>query len=187
MKRVLGIVTVCTAALVSASALAQQQSIKPPSPARLELSFEVTSTTDEGYPAILQITLKNVGDVTLDLPWEKAPCLPDGGVEVQSKWTASDPNNPMGSGGGSGCGVAHSPSLSERIKTRWIRLRPGESFISSENFRSHYRGLEPGTVEYWVDFSPPFLTAQELAESVKAGYVIPTEILQTPHRSFALP
>ena len=93
----------------------------------------------------------------------------------------------MGSGGGSGCGVAHTPSLSERIKTRWIRLRPGESLISSENFRSHYRGLEPGTVEYWVDFSPPFLTPQELAESVKAGYVIPAEILQTPHRSFVLP
>jgi len=85
MKRVLGIVTAWVVAVVYASAFAQQQSIKPPNPARLELSFEVTSTTDEGYPAILQITLKNAGNVTGDLPWGKAPCLPGGGVEVQSK------------------------------------------------------------------------------------------------------
>jgi len=185
MSRVVVIIVALVAAVVCAPSSGQGQPVKSPSPARLELSFEVTSTTDEGYPAILQITLKNIGNVTVDLPWEKAPCLPDGGIEVQSKWSSSDSN--MGRGGGSGCAVGHPPSLTERIKNHWIRLRPGESLISSENFRSQYRGLGSGTVEYWVDFSPPFLTPQELAESVKDGYVIPTEILISPRHTFVLP
>jgi len=59
----------------TAMAAGQQKTEKPPNPVYLELSAEVATTTDDGYPAALRITVKNVGNVAVDMPIPISPCL----------------------------------------------------------------------------------------------------------------
>ena len=56
----------------------------------------------------------------------------------------------------------------------------------SQSIRHQIRGLEPGTVEYWVEYFPPVATPQEVMELLQAGFIIPTEKLHTEHQTFQL-
>jgi hypothetical protein len=45
---------------------------------------------------------------------------------------------------------------------------------------------DEGTIEYWVEYTPPDATARELEELLQSGFIIPTEKLATEHRSFMI-
>ena len=180
------VAAVCAGAAIAA---AQAKVEKTPNPAHLELTAEVAATTDEGYPSVLRITLKNVGNVAVDMPMPKLGCvLRGGGIEVHLSWTPSDQGSGsgMGRGWGVACGQTDMPKLLNRVRNEWILLRPGESVVESEDLRGRLGKLDPGTVEYWVEYSPPEANARELGELQEAGFVVPTEKIETEHWTFAV-
>jgi hypothetical protein len=167
---------------LAAPAIAQD---KPPlhsTLARLELSMEIATIDDNGYPSALRITIKNVGGVPVDMPVLKGACNPENGVRVGATWIADDSiGNGIGSGGG--CG-GEGASLIERLRW-WVRLRPSESMTTTERADwSAYGKDGPGTVEYWIEYIPPSLSEKEFVSLANEGYQVPTQTLETPHSSF---
>lgn len=183
MKTSVGLfVLAMTFAPISVSA--QQAAKKPVSAAKLELTTEVAATTEEGYPSVLRITLKNVGSVAVEMPMPSTPCVAQGGgIGIRYDWHSDDPSNHDGIGSGWGCSADMAPSLDERIKN-WIHLKPGESVVLGEKFRSDMDDLKKGTVEYWAEYTPPEMTAQEFDELTNSSHVIPNEKLESEHKSF---
>ncbi len=165
---------------VGLSAHAQSSTRRAPSAAQLELSAEIAATTDEGYPAALRVTLKNIGNVAVTTPLLGSGCHPDNGVRIERFWTSVD--DQRGIGGGGGCGISDQPSLDERVRKMWIHLAPGEFMTATLRLDAPDR--KPGFVEYWVEFTPPDATAGEVEHLLEAGFVIPTDKLATEHRSF---
>lgn len=153
---------------------------------QLELGVEIATTEDDGHPTALSVTVKNAGGVAVDMPILHTSCMPDGGVQIRMSWTSSDPHNQTGRGWGGGCLVTDRPSLITRIKNEWIRLRPGEFVTTTESIRDQTNDLEVGTVEHWAVYDPPQATAKEATELEEAGYIIPTEKIETEHRTFAI-
>ncbi|HEV2214327.1 MAG TPA: hypothetical protein VGR64_03485, partial [Terracidiphilus sp.] len=63
--------TICgIAAAISAAGWAQQKPKPkmPRTPVHLGLTAQVATTTDDGYPSSLRVTLTNDGNVTVDMP-----------------------------------------------------------------------------------------------------------------------
>jgi hypothetical protein len=180
------LVLVLAGLMVPGSAGAQGKKAKPESLAKLELSVEIATTDDDGSPSALRITIRNVGSVPVDMPVLHERCSPDnGGFHIQSSWSPDNPGPGIGSG--YGCGSSGLQSLMYRILHDWIRLRPGESMTQTEPVQwTAYRGDGPGTVDCWVDYTPPAATDQEIASLQQAGYIIPTEKLETQHSSFRM-
>jgi len=165
------------------SASGQQKTEKPPNPVHLELTAEVAATTEEGYPAVLRITLKNVGNVAVDLPMPNLGCISEDGVlQIAFFWTSLDRKG--GVGGGCFVGGSDRPRLLDRARDEWIRLQPGEFIVASESLRPRLKNLGPGTVEYWVEYTPLTITATETVELAKAGHFVPTDKIETAHESF---
>jgi hypothetical protein len=163
---------------------AQTRAQKPQSLARLELSMEIATTNDDGYPSSLRITVKNAGGVPVDMPVLKQGCSPDNGIKIQSTWMPDEPTD-HGHGSGGACGMSDYPSLLYRVQHTWVRLRPGESMTNTERLTWSNGGENvPGTVEYWVEYMPPSATPAEVAELLGEGYVIPTDEVTTEHASF---
>jgi hypothetical protein len=155
--------------------IGQPKTPKPESPAKLELSFEVATTGDDGYPSALRITISNVRGVAVDMPVLPQACLPDNGFRVEEAWTPDEPTG-HGFGSGFGCGMEFGPNLPDRIEHEWVRLRPGESMTTTTRLRFARRDRDgPGTEEYWVEYTPPALRPEEIARLSQAGYVIPVE------------
>jgi hypothetical protein len=171
---------------LTARAIGQQKVEKLANPVYLELTAEVAATTEEGYPSVLRITIKNVGNVAVDMPMPMVPCVPGGGgVEMRFEWHSSDPEDHSGVGTtGKSCWQEHFASLMYRVRHDWIHLQPGEFIIVSESLRGRFQEIKPGTVEYWVEYIPPKATPKELAELQQAGYVIPAEKIETAHQTF---
>lgn len=172
--------------IVAGAASAQEKSAKPQSPAQLELTGEVAATTDEGYPAALRITVRNAGNLTVDMPVLSPSCHPDGGVQVRLSWTSDDPEDHTGYGDGYACGMSDMPRIEKRIENDWIRLRPGEFLTVTENIRGRYRKFKPGVVEYWVEYTPPDATPETVKELLESDHIVPSESLETPRSSFRL-
>jgi hypothetical protein len=167
----------------AACAAGQQKTEKAPNPVQLELTAEVAATTQEGYPAVLRITLKNVGAVAVDLPMPEVGCVSgDGGLEIRLSWHSLD--GKTGAGGGCAAGSSDRPRLLDRARDSWIRLQPGEFIVASQSLRPRVKALGPGTVEYWIEYTPLTITPTEMAELTTAGYFVPTEKIETAHESF---
>lgn len=167
------------------AARAQRNQAKLISPVRLELSMEITTTTEDGYPSALRATVKNVGDVDADMPMPVFGCLTQGGqILLHIEWHSDDPHKTNGYGWGGGCGEGDRPSLTQQIRNEGVRLRPGEFITSSVNIHSRLQGIEPGIIEYWIEFIPPKTTRRDLVELQQAGYIVPTETIETDHQRF---
>lgn len=178
---------VCIAAtFLFAVAPAQSKPKNMPNPAHMKLSAEVAATTDDGYPAVLRVTLKNVGNLAVDMPVLSGSCSPDHGVEIRMTWALDDLENPGGGGIGGGCYGGDGSTVVERVRNEWIRLRPGEFMTTSLNIRAQLNNFKPATVEFWVEYDPPNATPKEVDELLESGFVIPTEKLATEHWSFTL-
>ena len=188
MRKASWAVFLATGACLHASmTVGQETQEKPVNPVHLELTMEVAATTDEGYPSVLRVTVRNVGNVAVDLPMPALGCLPRGGhVAIHLDWHPSDPSSDNGRGWGMGCGSSDIPNLMIRVRSEWIRLHPGEFIVSSENLRERLGKVAPGTIEYWAEYLPPEANENELAELQQAGYVVPIEKVETAHQSFVV-
>jgi len=155
---------------------------KPATMAYLALSAEVATTSDEGYPVALRVTVKNVGNLIVTMPMLSSDCYPENGLTLESGWTSPDGKN--GSGGGSGCGISDQPTLLERVRSKWIRLAPGEFMTTMLRLSAPTK--KPGTIEYWVEYTPPAATSGEIEELMRVGYAIPTDKLTTEPQQFVI-
>jgi len=163
----------------------QPKAENPRNPVNLELTAEVAATTEDGYPSALRITLKNVGDMAEDMPMPNFGCPGgDGALHVQVEWQSED--GMAGSGGGCGGRLDHRPPLIERVRHEWLRLQPGEFLVMSQSIRPSLQDLQPGFVSYWVEYSPPILKAAEILELQGAGYLVPTQKIETTHETFRM-
>ena len=178
--------TICissiAALILSSGTGLHPQNGKKESLAQLELTTEVAASTAEGYPAALRVTLRNVGNLAVTMPLLGSDCHPENGVQLVSFWLSVDEKS--GTGGGIGCGMSDRPTLQARVRSQWIQLAPGEFMTTM--LRVETPKTLPGTVEYWVEYIPPDATARERADLLQAGYLIPSDKLQTEHRTFAI-
>lgn len=165
----------------------QAKPAKDPDPVHLELFAEVAATTENGQPAALRITLKNVGNLAADLSIPAIGCSSkDGSLQVRMEWHSKDPEDHSGMGWGCASGVSDGPSLLDRASKEWIRLQPGEFLTVTENLRPQTKDMKPGTVDYWVEYTPPTLSKAERIELQSNGYLVPTESLKTESHTFAV-
>jgi hypothetical protein len=150
IKNVLAMVIMLAGAGIwNSMAAGQQKTEKPVSSAHLEVMVEVAATTEDGYPSVLRVTVKNVGDVAVDMPMPVVGCKPHGGhIAIHVNWKPSDETVGKGRGWGEGCGESEGPSLKERIRDEWIHLKPDEFIVISDNFRLRLGQIDPGTIEY---------------------------------------
>jgi hypothetical protein len=119
------------------------------------------------------------------MPMPVIGCMTQGGqILLHTQWHSDDPKNGSGYGSGGGCGEGDRPSLAQQIRDEGIRLRPGEFITSSVNIHLRLQRIEPGTIEYWIEFIPPKVTKQDLVELRQAGYIVPTETIETDHQRF---
>jgi hypothetical protein len=177
-------ITILAVVVLCVPGLAQTKAQKPQSLARLEMSMEIGTTDDDGYPSSLRITVTNVGGTPVDMPVLKQECSPDNGIKIQSTWVPDEPTD-HGYVSGGACGMSDQPSLLYRAQHTWVRLQPGESMTNTERLTWSNGGENvPGTVEYWVEYTPPSATPVEVEGLLQEGYVIPTEALKTPRASF---
>lgn len=184
MKNGLFVLSICVSLFMPGSILAQIKTA-PKSLAQLELTMEVATTSEDGYPSAIRITVKNIGAVPVDMPLPEGSCVVEGGgVQVRSAWHSTD--GLTGSGSGGSCGTDHFPTLQWRMQNEWIRLRPGEFVSLTKNVRRDFRDRKPGTVEIWAEYQPPEVKPAELAALEQVGYIIPTEKIETEHRSFVI-
>ncbi|MFP5234679.1 MAG: hypothetical protein ACLGSD_02155 [Acidobacteriota bacterium] len=154
--------------------------------AHLTLSSEVATTTDEGYPSSLRVTLTNAGDMAVSMPLLMQGCGPSNGVQVMVTWVPSGSSN-QGLGTGRNCGTGHQPLYEEWVRNEWLRLRPGEFMTITVALPSLSVSRKSGTTTYWVEFVPPDATPQVLNDLWRDGFLIPTEKLRTKEASFQIP
>jgi hypothetical protein len=157
-----------------------------PSPVQLELTMEVATTTDDGLPAALRFTLKNIGNVAVEMPMPAIDCLgPNGAIRVRSVVRLDGPSN-GGTGHGCGGGMADGPSFTERFKSSWFHLLPGESLTFIGDRRSMVDRMNgPATYDYWAEYEPPSLTEKERSELAEGGYFAPREKITSAHLSYS--
>ncbi len=165
----------------------QRQTEQNENPVHLDLSVEIAARTVQGLPAALRITLKNVGVMAADLPMPSIGCgNEDGSLEIKLKWSSDDPENHAGFGGGCGSATSDRLPLVERASKEWIRLQPGEFLTFTESLRPHIADFPPGSVNYYVVYTPPRLTASDKTELKRNGFSFPTESLNTEEETFRI-
>jgi hypothetical protein len=129
----------------------------------LEGTSEIAASSEEGYPSVLRITLKNSGTIAVDLPMPGIGCSAgDGAVYPQLSW---QPDEGMsGTGGGCVRGMSDRPPLMTRVREQWIRLFHSEFIVMSVNIRDSFaiESRSPPTTTCirgtLVDPQPQFLT-----------------------------
>ena len=182
------VVVFALSCVVAAQAGAQAKAAQSPNPVKLELAMEAATTTEDGLPAALRFTLTNVGNVAVDLPIPAIDCQGrNGTIRVRALIRLDHPGD-SGSGHGCGYGIGDGPSLNERVKSSWLRLRPGEYLTFLGDRRALVdRAGGSATYEYWAAYDPPSLSAEERSQLAKDGYIAPTEQVESAHLTYWQP
>jgi hypothetical protein len=164
-----------------------QQNPAPQNPVQLELTMEVATTTEDGLPAALRFTLRNVGYVAVDLPLPVLDCVGSSGtIRVKSKVHLEGAPPSTGKAHGCGYGRDHELPIAERIRTQWFHLLPGEHLNLTGDRRILIDKVDaPATYDYWAEYEPPALTPDQRAEAARSGYLVPTETVQSDHLSYS--
>jgi len=172
--------------ILSAPGNGQEKPAELPSPAQLELTMEVATTTEDGLPAALRFRLTNIGGVAVDMPIPAIDCQgANGTVRVRSVVRLDGPSS-GGTGHGCGSGSGDGPSFSQRVKSSWLHLLPGEYLTFTGDRRYMVDRVNgPATYEYWAEYEPPSLTREQRDVLVEGGYLAPTEKVVSAHLSYS--
>ena len=156
------------------------------SPAKLALQMEVATTNDDGSPQALRFTLTNIGDHAVMLPFPSIGCIGEGGrIRLDAKVISGETTGGLGfgCGGSSGEGIE---SFVHKVRRSWLHLEPGEFLVFTGDRRSML-GKNEGmlTYEYWAEYEPPTLRADEKQQASAEGYLIPTVPIASQHLKFS--
>jgi len=135
-----------------------------------------------GVPDTFSFVFVNVGDHEVRIP-PLSPCIGTYSGTLILKFEFSPPQK-TGVGGGCGGGLSEIPGILEQAKS-WRRLQPGESLTKSYK-RSELFVVEqaPGTYEFWAEYRPLQLTAEEMTLLEQAGIDFPRQVLRSSHLRF---
>jgi hypothetical protein len=174
-------------AMYAAIAAGQSAVERSPEPAHLDLLLEIAATADDGTPSVLRVTLTNSGGVPIYMPMPGLECAPGRGeIQIHMNWYPVSSDGPPDPRWSFGCLNYDKRSLMERLRANWIRLKPGEFIVRSENVRERVASMGPGTVDMSAEYVPPEATAAELAELNKANIAIPREKIETVRETFTV-
>ena len=162
-------------------------------PAQTHAAKEVTveprlspSQIVNGAPDAISFVLVNLGDHEVRVP-PVSPCIGiyTGRLKLRLQFSPVTPTG-TGKGGGCGSGEPHMPIL-DQVKS-WRRLQPGQSFTATYK-RTELFVFEqaPGDYDFWGEYEPPALTAEEVATVQHAGIDFLRESLTSAHLRFKRP
>jgi hypothetical protein len=151
----------------------------------LELRI-VPSELVDGVPEAFTFVLVNIGGHDMRMP-QPSQCMgANGTVSLHLDFT---PLKPPLTGGGGGCGVGSSdaPGILDQAKS-WKTLKPGESLaVSYKRAALFDRQNAPGVYEFWGEYQPPELSAEDITALQHAGIDFPRERLKSAHLRFKRP
>ena len=140
-----------------------------------------------GVPDKFSFVVVNVSDHEVRVP-SMSPCMGgrySGTLVLNLEFQPSGPPTP-GKGGGCGGGVggSHMPGILEQAKS-WRGLQPGESLTKTYK-RSELFVYEEGrgAYDFWAEYGPPALTAEDIAALEQAGIDFPRQVLRSSHLRF---
>ena len=164
---------------------AQSTGRKKPSNVELRLRADELIA---GVPETFTFIFENVSDHDVRLP-AMTYCAPGQYVARIRLNLQFLPLHPPVAGGGGGCGGGAwpSPKLLEQVKA-WKLLRPGESLAVTFGRKQLFAIQEaPGKYDFWAEYEPPQLSAEEQVMLEKAGIDFPRAPLASAHLQFTRP
>ena len=172
--------TAVSAVLLLSLILQAQSSGTPQS--NLELHLAAHQLIN-GVPDTFSFVFVNVSDHEVRVP-PMSPCMGDSGTLILKLEFSPSETAKNGKGGGCGGGASEMPGILEQAKS-WRRLQPGESLTKSYK-RAELFVFEqaPGAYEFWAEYRPPQLTAEEVSLLEQAGIDFPRQVLRSSHLRF---
>jgi len=161
--------------IVSAQTQAAKQSI--------ELQLKPSGIIN-GVPERISFVFLNIGDHEVRIPIV-SPCRASttGILILNLNFSPAEPQTP-GKGGGCGGGTSHPPGILEESKT-WARLKSGESLTLSYQRTELFVFEEaPGDYDFWGEYHPPKLTAEQIVALENARIDFAREPLTSVHLRF---
>lgn len=149
----------------------------------IELRLKPSEITN-GVPERISFVFLNIGDQEVRIP-SVSPCRAStsGVLILNLNFSPAVPQR-SGKGGGCGGGVSHPPAILEQAKT-WTRLKPGESLTLSYKRTELFVFEEaPGAYDFWGEYHPPKLTAEQVVALEGAGIDFAREPLTSVHLRF---
>jgi hypothetical protein len=140
-----------------------------------------------GVPDTISFVFVNITDHDVRVP-PVSPCIGrySGTLNLRLEFS---PIGPPGTGksGGCGGGVSHPPGILEQAKS-WKNLRPGESLtVSYKRTELFVFEQAPGVYDFWGEYQPPQLTADDIKALKQAGIDFPRKPLRSTHLRFNRP
>jgi hypothetical protein len=149
----------------------------------LELRLKPSQIVN-GVPGRISFVFLNIGDHEVRIPFV-SPCrVSTSGVLILNLNFSPAVPQTSGKGGGCGGGVSHPPGILEQSKT-WTRLKSGETLTRSYKRTELFVFEEaPGAYEFWEEYHPPQLTAEQVVALEDAGIDFAREPLTSVHLRF---
>jgi hypothetical protein len=172
-------VLVSSSLMTSAQTSARNQS-------KIQLGIRAGELID-GLPETIRFVFVNVGHHEVKIP-TVSPCVPDrysGALRLELKFSPLRPQT-EGRGGGCGGGLDHPPGILEQAKS-WRRLKPGASLTISYKRTELAPQQAPGAYEFWGEYRPPQLTAEDITALEQAGVSFANETLRSKPLRFNRP
>jgi hypothetical protein len=166
------IISSCINLLVLYSLVLSAQTVAP-AKAPIELHIRPSELVN-GVPDTISFVFVNAGDRDV------------GTVALRLEFS---PVGPRGSGKGGGCAgwLDHPRGILEEVKS-WKRLKPGESFtVSYKRVELSTFEQAPGGYEFWGEYQPPKLTAEEIGLLGRASIDFAREPLRSGPLRFNRP
>lgn len=154
-------------------------------PANVELQLRASEMVN-GVPEIISFVFLNRGQEVRVPP--VSPCFGDysGMLILHFEFVPAPPVGP-GVGGGCGGGADHIPPILDQVKS-WRRLQPGESFTATYKRAELFAVQQgPGEYDFWGEYQPPRLSAEELSALEKARITVVRQSLISAHLRFKSP
>ncbi len=151
----------------------------------LELRLRPGALVD-GVPDSFTFEIVNISKHDVRVPRPTVDCGDSysGSIWLRRQFKPLRPNAESGTVFGCGAGQVHWPSILERAH-EWRLLRPGESVSQTlPHAKLHYESREPGTYEFWADYTPPAVGPEDQKSLRKAGIDFAAAPLSTPHLTF---
>jgi hypothetical protein len=162
---------------------AQAPSAKPTSNLELRLHAKAMQ---HGVPQAFTFLLVNRSDHNVRVPMPSVGCENAfaGALQLRLHFVPLKPVAPSGLGHGCACDTGNWPPILERVAA-WQVLHAGESLsLGAGKSQLYYETDLSGSYEFWVEYAPPVITADDQQTLQQAGIDVPHGPLTSPYLKF---
>ena len=171
--------------LITLATVVRGQSTAAPA-SSLELRIE-PENLQKGLPQAFRFVLINRGDHEIRVPVPVLECGASytGEIWLGMHFTPLQPKQSSGLGHGCAADMAHWPGILERVRN-WRTLRPNETLeVSGDIHKLFVTYSEAGFYEFWANYTPPFISPEDMSTLQRAGIEVSHERLSSSHITFA--